>query len=106
MKEGFHAAGEKDLLKLRDARDRYDATLTERALADRPDVVLLAGWMHVFSEAFLRLLDSAHVPIINLHPRYQARLLVSQRSGSNVGRANRAMIDRTIRRRKRDSKGF
>jgi phosphoribosylglycinamide formyltransferase len=48
-------------------------------LEAQPDAVVLAGWMHVLSEAFLSLLagtrslpglhTSAHpIPVINLHP--------------------------------------
>jgi phosphoribosylglycinamide formyltransferase len=68
VKEGYHALGEKDPEKLRDARHLYDAALAERILKDNPDLVVLAGWMHVFSEGFLTPLSAASVDIINLHP--------------------------------------
>ncbi|CAJ2501438.1 Uu.00g042910.m01.CDS01 [Anthostomella pinea] len=67
-KHGFQAAGEKDADKLREGRLRYDAALAERILADKPDVIVLAGWMHVFSPSFLKPVTAAGVPIINLHP--------------------------------------
>jgi len=66
--EKFHAAGEKDPEKLKEARLRYDAALAERILQDRPELVVLAGWMHVFTVNFLNPIKAAGVPIINLHP--------------------------------------
>lgn len=65
---GFQQKGEKDEAKLKDARSRYDAALAELVLQDKPDLVVLAGWMHVFSEPFLTPLDAANVQAINLHP--------------------------------------
>jgi formyltetrahydrofolate-dependent phosphoribosylglycinamide formyltransferase len=52
----------------RDAgRDRaeYDADLAQLLQEYKPDWVILAGWMHILSEAFLR-----HFPyqVVNLHP--------------------------------------
>ncbi|KAJ7067811.1 formyl transferase [Mycena amicta] len=46
-------------------RDDYDGEVARRVLEAKPDVVVLAGWMHVFGEAFLSFVD---VPVINLHP--------------------------------------
>jgi formyltetrahydrofolate-dependent phosphoribosylglycinamide formyltransferase len=50
-----------------DGRDRaeYDEDLAQRLSAYHPDLVVLAGWMHIFSPAFLR-----HFPgqVVNLHP--------------------------------------
>lgn len=46
-------------------RRAYDADLAQRIAVYEPDVICLAGWMHIFSNEFLR-----HFPgkIINLHP--------------------------------------
>jgi formyltetrahydrofolate-dependent phosphoribosylglycinamide formyltransferase len=46
-------------------RAAYDAALAEQVLAYKPDLVVLVGWMHILSPAFLR-----HFPrqVINLHP--------------------------------------
>jgi formyltetrahydrofolate-dependent phosphoribosylglycinamide formyltransferase len=48
-------------------RDRaaYDEALALRLRAQRPDLIVLAGWLHIFSPAFLH-----HFPgrVINLHP--------------------------------------
>ena len=37
-------------------------------LAASPDLVVLAGWMHVFSDVFLEEVERENVPVINLHP--------------------------------------
>lgn len=67
---GFLPKGEKDPEKVADARKRYDAALAEKVLAqeERPELVVLAGWMHVFSAPFLEPLQRAGVRVINLHP--------------------------------------
>lgn len=46
-------------------RTTYDANVALKAAGAKPDLVILAGWMHVFSPAFL---DRITVPVINLHP--------------------------------------
>jgi len=47
------------------SREAYDHDLAGRVRAYRPDLIVLAGWMHVFSPAFLQ-----HFPdqVVNLHP--------------------------------------
>jgi len=54
-------------------RDDYDAEVAKIVLEQNPDLVVLAGWMHVFGDGFLDLLydteDSRKpIPVINLHP--------------------------------------
>ncbi len=46
-------------------REAYDADLARQLLPYQPDLIVLAGWMHIFSGAFL-----SHFPqqVINLHP--------------------------------------
>ncbi|KAB5581039.1 formyl transferase [Coniochaeta sp. 2T2.1] len=70
ISNGFQAKGEKDPVKLQEARDAYDAALAERVLGgdEKPDLVVLAGWMYVFGTAFLDPLEREGVRIINLHP--------------------------------------
>ena len=46
-------------------REAYDADLAERIAAAQPDLVVLAGWMHVLSPAFINRFPGK---IINLHP--------------------------------------
>lgn len=46
-------------------REMYDTDLAERILMEKPDLIVLAGWMHIVSPMFLK-----HFPnrVINLHP--------------------------------------
>ncbi len=46
-------------------RAQYDADLAVQVAAYRPDVIALAGWMHVLSNAFLQRFPGK---VINLHP--------------------------------------
>ncbi|MFT5432601.1 MAG: phosphoribosylaminoimidazolecarboxamide formyltransferase/IMP cyclohydrolase [Myxococcota bacterium] len=46
-------------------RAKYDQDLAAAVLAERPDYVVLAGWMHVLSPTFL---DAFGGRVINLHP--------------------------------------
>ncbi|KAH8149856.1 uncharacterized protein LAJ45_06008 [Morchella importuna] len=50
------------------ARRAYDAELARLILEQKPDMVVCAGWMHIFSDAALQPLVEAGVGIINLHP--------------------------------------
>lgn len=69
---GFQAKGEKDAAALQAGREKYDAALAQKVLSvpvgDRPQLIVLAGWMHVFTKAFLGPLDAAGIKVINLHP--------------------------------------
>jgi formyltetrahydrofolate-dependent phosphoribosylglycinamide formyltransferase len=47
------------------SREDYDKDLAEKLNAFQPDLVVLAGWMHVFSPAFLEKFSNR---VINLHP--------------------------------------
>jgi folate-dependent phosphoribosylglycinamide formyltransferase PurN len=68
VKDKFLAPGEKDAQKVKEARSGYDAALAERILAAKPDLIVLAGFMHVLSPSFLTPVKAAGVNIINLHP--------------------------------------
>ena len=48
-------------------RETYDVHLAELVLSEKPDLVVLAGFMHILSPTFLESLP-ASLPIINLHP--------------------------------------
>lgn len=65
---GFQAKGEKDAEKLVEARSRYDTALADKVIQQSPDLIVLAGWMHVFTPSFLNPLEEKGIPIINLHP--------------------------------------
>ena len=47
------------------AREQYDADLAELIRPYQPDLIVLAGWMHILSAAFL---DHFPTKVINLHP--------------------------------------
>ena len=47
------------------SREVYDADLADRISQYQPDLIVLAGWMHVLSPAFL---DCFPRRVINLHP--------------------------------------
>lgn len=62
-------------------RNDYDAEVARIVLRERPDLIVLAGWMHIFGDGFLDLVSSAtslgdidnsplpkSIPVINLHP--------------------------------------
>jgi len=51
-----------------EARQAYDVDLAKLILAQTPDLVVCAGWMHILSPAALDPLKEAGVDIINLHP--------------------------------------
>ncbi|KAF2719988.1 phosphoribosylglycinamide formyltransferase [Polychaeton citri CBS 116435] len=51
-----------------EARSAYDTELARIVLADRPEMVVCAGFMRILTPSFLGPLQQASVPIINLHP--------------------------------------
>lgn len=52
-------------LKGKDRQD-YDSELASLVLASNPDLIVLAGFMHILSGTFLNRIST--IPIINLHP--------------------------------------
>lgn len=60
-------------------REDYDLEIAKIVVQDRPHLVVLAGWMHIMSGAFLDVLNGDRpydgdqraekpIPVINLHP--------------------------------------
>lgn len=60
-------------------RHDYDAAVARITLKDKPDLIILAGWMHILGDRFLELVDGRKplesaeelgrsIPVINLHP--------------------------------------
>jgi phosphoribosylglycinamide formyltransferase 1 len=49
-----------------ETRAQYDARLLDAAHASEPDLILLLGWMHLLSDAFV----SAFPNLLNLHPAF------------------------------------
>lgn len=70
ISNGFQRAGDKDPQHIKEAREKYDAALGDLVLAleERPQLIVLAGWMHIFSRAFLDKVKGEGIEIINLHP--------------------------------------
>lgn len=68
---GFLKKGETDEEKVAEGRRKYDGALAAKILSadkERPELIILAGWMHVFSTAFLEPIEQAGIRIINIHP--------------------------------------
>lgn len=78
-------------------RADYDAALADAVLGYHPDLVVLAGWMHIFTPAFLDRFGPEQ--IVNLHPALlpqdpQAdRVLLPDGSWSPVFRGAHALED-------------
>lgn len=53
---------------IRLVRQAYDLDLAKLIVADRPALVVCAGWMHILSSQFIDELSAAGIAIINLHP--------------------------------------
>lgn len=60
-------------------REDYDAEIARIVVEAKPDVVVLAGWMHILSEKFIEIVEgrttlegleppATPIPVINLHP--------------------------------------
>lgn len=47
-------------------RENYDLSLVDKIQTYNPDLIVLAGWNHILTEAFINKLS--YVDIINLHP--------------------------------------
>jgi phosphoribosylglycinamide formyltransferase len=103
------------------SREDYDKEVARRVVETKPDLVVLAGWMHILSPAFLAILEGTDpappapaqlqtsvtnpsplpsaatrfpIPIINLHPA-----LPGEFDGANaIGRAYQAFQDGKITR--------
>jgi len=58
-----------------EARRAYDADLAELVLADKPEIVVCAGFMRILSTAFLDPVKASKTPIINLHPSLHGDLI-------------------------------
>lgn len=95
VSHGFQAKSEHDPAMVRRARDAYDAALAEKVLAidPRPDLIVLAGWMHIFSDAFLNPVAAAGVKVINLHPALPGESFVCHGLSALI-----LMLPRQIRR--------
>jgi phosphoribosylglycinamide formyltransferase len=64
----YYKAGEPDAAMKQKGREKYDKDLANIILADSPDIVICAGWMHILTPTFLDPFAAENIPIINLHP--------------------------------------
>ncbi len=53
-------------------REQYDADLAKMILPYQPNLIVLAGWMHILSRAFL---DHFPNQVVNLHPALPGQFL-------------------------------
>ena len=49
-------------------REDYDYEVSKIVLAAAPDLVVLAGWMHILSDVCFKEVERENIPVINLHP--------------------------------------
>lgn len=60
-------------------REDYDVEIARMVVNAKPDIVVLAGWMHILSEKFIEIVEgrlslsgleppTISIPVINLHP--------------------------------------
>lgn len=56
-------------------REQYDTDLATHVAAYTPDLIVLAGWMHILSPAFLRPFSGR---VINLHPALPGQFVGTQ----------------------------
>ncbi len=76
----------------RAARVAYDTDLAERVAAHEPAAVVLAGWMHLFTSAFL---DRFAGRVINLHPALPGEFPGAHAIGDAWAAYQRSEIDHT-----------
>jgi phosphoribosylglycinamide formyltransferase-1 len=78
-----------------ESREEYDRRLLDAAAAERPDLVLMLGWMHLLSKRFVDTFGE----IVNLHPAFlpldPARDDVTMPDGTRIAafRGPRAVTD-------------
>jgi len=85
-------------------REDYDVEVARIIVNAKPDVVVLAGWMHILSERFIEIMEgrvaldhseipTTPIPVINLHPA-----LPSAFDGANaIERAHEAFMKGEIK---------
>ncbi|RKF62790.1 Phosphoribosylglycinamide formyltransferase [Erysiphe neolycopersici] len=68
IKGKYYSKDEQDQLKKKHGREKYDADLAGLILADKPDIVVCAGFMQILTPKFLDPMKDHDIPVINLHP--------------------------------------
>lgn len=74
------------------SRAEYDADLAALVSEYAPDWVVLAGWMHIFSEEFLRCFPNR---VVNLHPALPGQFPGAHAIDDALGAFGRGEIDHT-----------
>jgi folate-dependent phosphoribosylglycinamide formyltransferase PurN len=95
ISNGFLRKEETDRQKEAEGRQKYDAALAAKILSidkQRPELIVHAGWMHIFSNAFLEPIERAGVRVINIHPALSGKF-----SEINLGLATYS-LHRGVRR--------
>ena len=75
-----------------EGRRRYDEELAESVAQSEPDLVVLAGWMHLLSSAFL---DRFPDRVINLHPALPGQFPGASAVADAWSAYQSGLIDRT-----------
>lgn len=68
IKGKYISKDEQDLAEKKHGREKYDADLADLILADKPDIVVCAGFMQILTPKFLDPMKDHDIPVINLHP--------------------------------------
>ncbi|POS87943.1 hypothetical protein EPUL_000697 [Erysiphe pulchra] len=68
IKGNYYSKDEQDQVKKKHGREKYDADLADLILADKPDIVVCAGFMQILTPKFLDPMKEHDIPVINLHP--------------------------------------
>ncbi len=74
------------------SRESYDADLAQRVAAFGPDLVVLAGWMHILGAAFL---DRFAGRVLNLHPALPGAFAGTDAIARALAAFRRGEIDHT-----------
>ncbi|KAI6249688.1 Phosphoribosylglycinamide formyltransferase [Erysiphe necator] len=64
----YYLKAENDQEKKKQGREKYDADLADIVLADKPDIVVCAGFLQILTPYFLDPMKKQNIPVINLHP--------------------------------------
>jgi len=73
-------------------RTTYDRVLASRIAVLSPDLIVLAGWMHILSAAFL---DAVPCPVLNLHPALPGAFPGTNAIGRALEAAQAGTLDHT-----------
>lgn len=76
------------------SRETYDTDLAEKVASFQPDLIILAGWMHILNSEFL---DKFPRKVINLHPALPnefkgVNAIERAYDAAQVGRINRSGV--------------